>query len=255
MEDDAVRQLLASEQRLELPEPRWRDLLAQDDHQASPLTGEDVLGPDGTLDSASSVGLAIKARAHSIGFAIHNTIVRSESAIWTAVVEMERWIDRQEIVRVVGAGRALLAAAIPANRLAHAGARVFVLHDVVPLPNTVHGGNILAASASGKTASVLSIMATARRRNPDIRILGIADASASEFSELCDVFVGVDQTTNPVANPLNALADTGEYIISELLDAIVVAAAKRLGYTELQFRQGHEDLADTGPYLPEQLSP
>jgi len=251
MEDDIVRRLVASQRKLVFPDPL--DVYLSDRAEEGSLHAGQPHQGQGFADAAT-VASAIKARAYSIGFAIHNTIVSSESAIWDAILEIERWINEQEIVRVVGAGRALLAAAIPANRLAHTGARIYVLHDVVPLPNSIRGGSILAASASGKTAPVLSIMATAKKRNPKIRILGIADAGARQFADLCDIFVGIDQTTNPVANPLSALADTGEYIISELLDAMVVAAAKRLGFTDQQFREGHEDLGDTGPYLPEEAA-
>lgn len=207
------------------------------------------------LTTVEAVTESITARARSISYAIQSTVIASRQDIFSAVREVESWITNRTIVRVIGAGRALLAAAIPANRLAHAGAPVYVLHDVVPLPNSLRGGAILAASASGETPSVLNIMATARERNPHIRILGVARYSAESFADLCDVFVGVhdDSATNPYDNPLQALADTGEYVISELLDAIVVAAAKRLGRTDEDFREGHEDLGDTGPYLPESI--
>lgn len=194
---------------------------------------------------------AIKTRIASNAFATQNTIIASHHAISRGTDEIYEWIAEQQVVRVIGAGRTLLAAAIPANRLAHAGARVYVLHDMTPLPNTAKGGAILAASASGRTDSVLQVMRIARRRNPAIRILGIAAEDATEFEDLCDVFIGISEAPNPHQNPLKALADTNEYVISELLDAMVVAAAKRAGLTERQLREGHEDLGDTGPYLPE----
>jgi D-arabinose 5-phosphate isomerase GutQ len=161
---------------------------------------------------------------------------------------MRQWISEEEIVRVVGYGRALLAAAIPANRLHHCGARVYIQHDRVPLPNSSRGGAILAASASGRTQAILDLLRRAKKLNPEIRIVGIADKSAPEFAQLCDIFVGIDLAYNPLLNPLHALADTGEYIISELLDAMVVAAARQAGLTEDDIRRGHEDLVDTGPH-------
>jgi D-arabinose 5-phosphate isomerase GutQ len=251
--DEAIRELLESEGKLYLLPtsvfPGDQDVTAPLPWEVKPTSAEitrlNLRTPDG-------LARAIRNRAIAIGFAINNTIVNSRDSIARAVDELERWIQAEDIVRVVGAGRALLAASIPANRLAHAGARVFVLHAVVPLPNPIRGGAILAASASGKTPSVLHLMETARQRNPSIRILGMADSSAVDFARLCHVFVGIDQTTNPYINPLQALADTAEYIISELLDAMVVAAAKRLGLTDRDFREGHEDLGNTGPYLPEE---
>jgi D-arabinose 5-phosphate isomerase GutQ len=125
-----------------------------------------------------------------------------------------------------------------------------MLTDLVPLPNTVKGGAIIASSASGQTPAVLDIMRTTRGRKPDIAILGIASSRATPFAELCDVFVGIVEDDNPYRSPLHALADTGEYVISELLDAMVVAAGKRLGLTDEDFRSGHEDLGPTGQYRP-----
>lgn len=239
--DDAVRDLLLHDPKLYLPEP-------------GPLVPTPSDGRDDAvvaLETPDEISRAISARAHAISYAIHTTAVASRQSISDAVTEVERWIAKEEIVRVAGAGRALLAAAIPANRLAHCGARVYVAHDVTPLPNTIRGGNVLAASASGRTQAVLDLMRTAKERNPDIRIVGIADRHAEEFAALTDIFIGIEQHRNVYANPLQALADTGEYVISELLDAIIVAAAKRLGMSDQDFRKGHEDLLDTGPYRPE----
>ncbi|WP_194838735.1 hypothetical protein [Nocardia sp. XZ_19_369] len=248
--ESSVEELLIGNRLIYLPDALngSTELPAREfDHQAA----EDSEDAAHALDSVDGLSRAIRARALAIGFAINNTVVLSRSSISLGVEEVVRWIRNEEIVRVVGAGRALLAAAIPANRLAHCGAHVYVAHDVVPLPNTIKGGNILAASASGRSASVLNIMRTARARNPVIRILGIADNDATAFAELCDIFIGIHQQDSPHSNPLQALADTGEYVISELLDAMVVAAAKRVGLTDRNFREGHEDLGDTGPYLPE----
>jgi D-arabinose 5-phosphate isomerase GutQ len=250
---ETLLELIRNEELLQLPDPALptglRDLALRG---KGPPPEHDRELPVSPVDFGTHEALvmAIRARVWSIGFAIHNTIVTSRTEILAAVAEIHRWITSHEIVRVVGAGRARLAAAIPANRLAHCGARVFVQHDIVPMPNSLQGGSILAASASGKTESVLSLLDTARRRNSTIRILGIANKDASEFKKLCHIFVGIDETRNPYNNPLQALADTGEYIISELLDAMVVAAAKRAGLTDEDFRKGHEDLGDTGPYLP-----
>jgi D-arabinose 5-phosphate isomerase GutQ len=202
------------------------------------------------LHDTADLSRAIGARHRAIHGAIQSTLDASADAILAAVTEIQTWIRTEEIVRVVGAGRALLAAAIPANRLAHAGARAYVQNGMIPMPNTIRGGAILAASASGKTPTVLELLKTARLRNPKIRIVGIADARAREFRDLCHVFVGIEGHNDAMPNPLRALADTGEYVISELLDAMVVAAAKRAGKTDEAFREGHEDLGATGPYLP-----
>lgn len=157
-------------------------------------------------------------------------------------------MKNEEIVRVIGAGRALIAATIPVNRLAHGGARVSIVGSLVPLPNTYFGGAILAASASGKTPFVLQFLATARMKNPKIVHVGIADKNARKFRKLCDYFIGIDISLAKEMSDLFALADLGEYVISEILDALIVAAGDRLGYTEEDWMRFHEDLGPTGPY-------
>jgi D-arabinose 5-phosphate isomerase GutQ len=249
MPDKLLLELLARDARLTLPSPddeRGRTA-APAMRVEVPVTG----GADPpSLGDIDTLGRAIRSRVWHIGFAIHNTVLASRDAIFSGVVEMERWIREKEVVRVIGAGRALLAAAIPANRLSHAGALVYIQHGLVPLPNSRKGGAILAASASGRTRAVLELLDSARKKNRSIRILGVADKDATDFRALCDIFVGLDAAANPYYNPLSALADTGEYMISELLDAMVVAAAKRSGKTERDFEEGHEDLGPTGPYSP-----
>lgn len=168
-----------------------------------------------------------------------------------------QWMLKGEIVRVVGAGRALLAAAIPANRLAHGGASVFVLSDRSPLPNSAMGGGVIAVSASGKTQIVLDIMKLAQEVNKDrellkqspIAIIGFSSATASEFESLCTpgYFVGIRTEVHAKDVELRALGDLEEFALSELFDALVVAAGLELG---INFRMGHEDLVGgaTGPW-------
>jgi D-arabinose 5-phosphate isomerase GutQ len=203
------------------------------------------------LRDDGDVLVALNTRVWAISYAIRETIARHHEAILQGIVQLEQWIRQHEVVRVIGAGRALYAASIPANRLAHAGAAVHVINDVVPLPNSNKDGGILAASASGETQAVLDIMASARRLNKRIVIVGVASARAEQFRSLCDIFIGIEEASGPYENPLRALADTGEYAISELLDAMVVAAGKRLGLTDQDFKSGHEDLGPTGPYSPD----
>lgn len=157
------------------------------------------------------------------------------------------WMQDGTIVRVLGAGRARLAAAIPANRLAHGGARVFVQDDIIPMPHTVNGGGVIAASASGRTRSVLDILDVIRKEAPHITIVGIAKADADEFKGLCHHFIGIEEDTGK-PNPLRALADVGEYVISEVLDALVVAAGRLGGFDDRRWRLGHENIGPSGPY-------
>jgi len=167
------------------------------------------------------------------------------------------WMKRREIVRVVGAGRALLAASLPANRLAHGEATVSILNDRSPLPNSKLGGGVIAVSASGKTGIVLDIMKHAQNVNRErtllgqspILVIGFSSAAASEFASLCTpgYFLGFRSAPHSEDVVLRALGDLEEYAASELFDALVVAAGLEQG---VNFLTGHEDLVGsaTGPW-------
>ena len=198
-----------------------------------------------------SVYVSIVQRSMAIQFATIQTAKINEETIREIINIFAKWMEEKEVVRVIGAGRALIAATIPANRLAHGGARISVVGGLVPLPNTAQDGAILAASASGKTQFVLQILETAKSNNPRIELVGIADKNAEEFRNLCDHFIGIDISTAKPMSDLFALADLGEYVISELLDALVVAAGDKIGLTEEDWKLGHEELGPTGPDSPE----
>ena len=101
---------------------------------------------------ASEILSKIDERSQFIANSVKATLESSFKQIEGVTKEILRWMEDGVIVRVLGAGRARLAASMPANRLAHGGARVFVQDDMMPMPHTIRGGAILAASASGKTA-------------------------------------------------------------------------------------------------------
>lgn len=204
-----------------------------------PPAAEHLLGPDW-------ITCAIEQRAEILAASVKHT-VRKCAQIDALVRLFLRWMQEATVVRVIGAGRARLAAAIPANRLAHGGARVFVQNDIIPMPHTVKGGAVIAASASGRTSSVLEILRIIREEAPQITVVGIAKADAHTFRDLCHHFIGIEQDQSH-SNPLVALADIGEYVISEVLDALVVAAGKLGGFDERMWRLGHENVGDTGPY-------
>jgi D-arabinose 5-phosphate isomerase GutQ len=200
--------------------------------------------PHGSFD----VFEGIQRRLSAINRQTMSTVDASRPEIEQTVGLFLRWMQEGTIVRVVAAGRARLAAAIPANRLAHGGARVFIKDDIIPMPHTIKGGGIIAASASGRTVSVLTDLSSARRETRDIEIIGIAAADAEEFKSFCDIFIGIQPEPEGLSNPLRALADSEEYVISELLDAMVVSAGKLGGFVDTLWRIGHENLGPTGPY-------
>jgi D-arabinose 5-phosphate isomerase GutQ len=197
----------------------------------------------------------IRQRIEAIGASVKNTASGSKEQIEQAVRHFRDWMLNGTVVRIIGAGRARLAASIPANRLAHGGARVYIQDDIIPMPHSIKGGAFVAVSASGETQSVLEVLRTIQNKGrQDITIIGIANRKAIKFRELCPIFIGIDEDTT-LPNPLHALADTGEYVISELLDAMVVAAGKLAGFDDTTWRLGHEDIGATGPYDALDLAP
>lgn len=71
---------------------------------------------------------------------------------------------------------------------------------------------------------------------------------AADFRSHCDIFIGIAAEPLGAKNPLRALADSEEYVIILLLDAIVVAAGRKGGFVDTLWRLGHENLGPTGPY-------
>jgi len=181
------------------------------------------------------------------------TTEKSLNEINKATDMLRSWMVNGTIVRLIGGGRAKIAGAIPANRLAHGGARVYIVDDLIPMPHSYKQGGIIAVSASGRNPVVIENLKRIRENKTGIFVIGIANHEASEFSKLCDIFIGVrliEQTTT-----LQALADTEEYVISMLLDTMVVAAGKSAGFDDTTWRLGHENLGPSGPYDVHMLHP
>lgn len=226
------------------------------------------LGPTTSLTSRTKQGLPltdpllghdlvlqILDRFDVLRDAAQQTLESQRLEVQNVVGQFASWMSDGVPVRVLGAGRARLAAAIPANRLAHGGARVFVQDSEVPMPHTLHGGGLLAASASGQTEAVLNSLRSARRKNRDLLVIGIAATDAREFRSLCDTFIGIPPHSDLPPIRLSALADLQELLIAQILDALVVAAGVSIGYTDATWRLGHEDLGPTGPYDHTQARP
>lgn len=221
----------------------YLDALARDLDQAKVLRDDsDDLFPDEQWFLP-----ALRQRTELIASSVQNTVEKSLPDAWEVVKLLLRWMQQGTIVRVLGAGRARLAASIPANRLAHGGARVYVQDDIIPMPHAIQGGGVIAASASGKTQTLLEMLQVIRRDAPRIRIIGIASHDAVEFKGHCHHFLGIHQQKS-TGTALTALADIGEYVISEVLDSLVVAAGKLGGFDDRRWRLGHENIGATGPY-------
>jgi D-arabinose 5-phosphate isomerase GutQ len=227
-----------------------QDIASEVKRDLEDLLGDVIVVRGVAVDTEERLDLhtSMRRRSESIHRQVLNTVQRQVPQIDAAIDTFLRWMTEGSIVRIVGAGRARLAAAIPANRLAHGGARVYVQDDFVPMPHTIRGGGIIAASASGTTRSVLEVMESARKEGRDVLIVGIAAEGAAEFRKHCDIFIGIAEEPLDIRNPLRALADSEEYVISLVLDAIVVAAGRKGGFVDTLWRLGHENLGATGPY-------
>jgi D-arabinose 5-phosphate isomerase GutQ len=193
--------------------------------------------------------LLLAGRFEAIAAAVRLTVEQSHQSVGRIIDVFMRWMQDGTNVRVLGAGRARLAACIAANRLAHGGARVSVEGEITPMPHSIRGGGVLAASASGQAQSVLKTLTEIRRHAPHVVIVGIAAADAAEFSSSCDYFIGIREDANK-ANQLSALADVAEFVIAEVLDALVAAAGRKAGFDRRRWELGHEDIGPTGPYNP-----
>jgi hypothetical protein len=261
---------LVDEEFLAAKEESFQALIAKYPRHVSSISHKYVDPPNDPLDKieveiiASGIRRVFPPLDHLVErrlVAITSIVVESIRTYAEASQNIKRllgeWMQRSEIVRIIGAGRALLAASLPANRLAHGGATISILNDSSPLPNSKLGGGIIAVSASGKTEIVLQIMRMAHAVNKErstlgldpIRIVGFSSVAATEFASLCShgCFLGIRPETYARDVELRALGDIEEYAISELFDALVVVAGLELG---INFRMGHEDLVGsaTGPW-------
>lgn len=215
-----------------------------------------ILFAQESIDSCkfNSIQDTISRKFSERSLCIHESLVATVTNNTVTINEakelIKEWIQGKENVRILGAGRALLAASIGVNRLAHTGVHVSFIGGMVPMPNSCQGGGIIAASASGQTKHVIEAMAVAKKNNPNIKIIGIAsvDKVSEEFKKYCDCFIGIHSRISDNLNPLSALADEEEMVIAEFLDALIVLSAKELGFDDSMWRLGHEDIGPTGPY-------
>lgn len=229
------------------PPSRWIEL-AQEQVSAMGLAPADM--PTFRHQPTTATFLADQAaeRLRAIDWIVLESIRRNEAETQAFLEHFAAWMFDRAPVRILGAGRARLAAALAGNRLSHGGARVYLQDSDTPMPHSLHGGGILAASASGKTASVLQALTSARAKNREVMVLGVASVNAGQFAAACNVFLPLPEIPAALVPALTALADLQEQAIGNLLDLLVVAAGRNLGFTDATWRLGHEDLGATGPY-------
>jgi D-arabinose 5-phosphate isomerase GutQ len=222
------------------------DVRIQSIIDALPALPENPSGQKGVSTAMGAIRDGTIERVAALAESIELTI-RECRELDEIVSTLATWMHDHTIVRVLGAGRARLAASLAANRLAHGGAQVSIEGDLVPLPHLVKGGAILAASASGENKTLLAALEGLKRSEPHITILGIASAKAAQFQSLCHHFIGIRLSPRTSTAP-HALADFGELVITEVLDALTVAAGQLRNYDERMWKLGHENVGPTGPY-------
>ena len=139
------------------------------------------------IQDTSSWGMII-ARVYSISNAVAHTCMLDYRELDDATDLISNWMKNKNVVRILGAGRALLAGTMPGNRMAHGGAQVSFMGGNVPMPNSLVGGGIIACSASGKTKPVLEAMNIAKKNNHEIKIIGLASMMQKNLSS-CVTFL------------------------------------------------------------------
>ena len=193
---------------------------------------------------------------------ITRTIKEYDQSMRNIVSILGTCMRRKKMIHFIGAGRSLMVGSLLANRAAHGRAKVSVLGDKVPPPNSrFFDGAVFCISASGKTRSVLEIMSCCQIANEErhlyglepITVVGIADRNATRlkpykaFPELCspNCFLGMQP---PQSATLRLLGDLEEQAMSQLGDSLICAAMLEIGVNP---RTTHEDVlvgGATGPW-------
>ncbi|MBO0800732.1 MAG: hypothetical protein J2P31_18085, partial [Blastocatellia bacterium] len=161
-------------------------------------------------------------------------------AILESISLLGRWMDQRSVVRVIGAGRGLLAASMAAHRLSAGGARVHTVGDIMPMPHSLRGGGVIAVAAEGQSEAIARLLIKMRNKNRDIKVLGVGYDSSTRFADICEVFIPVPgDRQGPRSN--ETATSVQDYIIAEILDTLVLFAGHELGYTDNHWKLGYGD--------------
>lgn len=182
----------------------------------------------------------IQTRAETTNRLTAQAVEGAPEAAQEATVLLGRWMDRRSVVRVIGAGRGLLAASMAAHRLSAGGARVHAIGDILPMPHSLRGGGIVAVITEGQAEAIARLLIKVRKKNRDIKILGIGYDSSNQFTEVCDIFIPIPiDRQGPRSD--ETVIDVQEYVVAEILDALVLFAGRELGYTDNRWKLGYGD--------------
>lgn len=136
-----------------------------------------------------------------------------------------------------GRGRSGMVAAAFCRRLGQMGLAAWGLDDTT-VPKLESGDVLVAATGSGTTPTVLSLMDTAR--NGGARVL-VVTRSPSRIDHLADVVIPLDVPT-PGAGPSYPLGTLFEASLLAFLDLVVVELLVATGATESDLGARHTNL-------------
>lgn len=136
-----------------------------------------------------------------------------------------------------GRGRSGMVAAAFCRRLGQMGLAAWGLDDTT-VPRLGQGDLLVAATGSGTTPTVLSLMDTARTGGA--RVLGVT-RKPSRIDELADVIVALDVPA-PQGIPRFPLGTLFEASLLAFLDVVVVELIVALGATESDLGARHTNL-------------
>lgn len=160
---------------------------------------------------------------------LHHAMSRIDGA---ALASLEQTIADANAIFIFGAGRSLLMLKAFAMRLMHIGLKVHVVGDVVT--PALQKSDLLLASASGETASLVNVATKAKQLGGTVALLTIFPEST--LGKLADVVVRIPAYTDKLPDgPENVKGilpggSLFEEAVMVLGDAMIVNLAQSTGY-------------------------
>jgi hypothetical protein len=182
----------------------------------------------------------IKARAEAVRQLTMQAIENAPLAAQEAAALFASWMDERALVRIVGTEHDRLAATLPARRLFAGGARVHIQGDTLPMPHSLSGGGIIAVTTGEQAYTVSATLYQYRRKNRDIKIIGLGFDPKNRIAEVCDTFIAVP--AGAYSRGQSSQASIHAQVIAQLLDSFVLFAGRTLGYTEKRWVLGYEEI-------------
>lgn len=188
-------------------------------HHHAALVSEIVTtARDTRLRSERRVIERIEQRIREINSAVALSLAESEQDADRASSLLGDWIRNKAPIRLIGVGAGLAALAIPAHRLASAGARVSFDGGLIGSPHPLRGGSIIAVSLSeGDEATIAETTRAALETNRELQVIALGRLAA-------DALTGAGHVRLPLV-----WSPTGDewclpHVASGILDALILHA-------------------------------